>query len=74
MKIESLQRYRVLAQMGFFTLFTVTPLFERAQGGALSWTGNLPVRADRALREAWNRQLESFRDRGVLAHFEATWL
>ena len=32
--------------------FTVTPLFERAQSGALSWTGNLPVRADRALRES----------------------
>jgi pilus assembly protein CpaF len=32
--------------------FTVTPLFERAHGGALTWTGNLPVRADRALRES----------------------
>ena len=28
MKIERLQRYRLLAQMGFFTLFTVTPLFD----------------------------------------------
>jgi polyferredoxin len=27
-KIERLQRYRLLAQMGFFTLFTVTPLFD----------------------------------------------
>ena len=33
--------------------FTVTPLFERSvDGGALSWTGNLPVRADRALRDS----------------------
>lgn len=28
MKIERLQRYRLLAQMGFFTLFTITPLFD----------------------------------------------
>jgi polyferredoxin len=27
-KIERLQRYRLLAQMGFFTLFTVTPIFD----------------------------------------------
>uniref|UniRef100_Q47B55 Iron-sulfur cluster-binding protein n=1 Tax=Dechloromonas aromatica (strain RCB) TaxID=159087 RepID=Q47B55_DECAR len=28
MKKPALQRYRLLAQMGFFTLFTVTPLFD----------------------------------------------
>lgn len=27
-KTERLQRYRLLAQMGFFTLFTVTPIFD----------------------------------------------
>jgi hypothetical protein len=33
--------------------FTVTSLFERPHVGApLRWTGNLPVRATRALREA----------------------
>ena len=33
--------------------FTVTPLFARDHAGdALAWTGNLPVRADRALRES----------------------
>src|SRR3546814_910623 len=32
--------------------FTVTSLFERAgPEGTLAWTGNLPVRADRALRD-----------------------
>jgi len=30
--------------------------------------------SDRALREAWNRQIESLRERGLLAHLEATWL
>ena len=28
MKIEKLQRARLLAQMGFFTLFTITPIFD----------------------------------------------
>ena len=49
--------------------FTVTSLFDRAQAGApLRWTGNLPVRATRALREAGfdpRRLLDP--DRGAVA-------
>jgi hypothetical protein len=33
--------------------FTITPLFARSRSsGRLAWTGNLPVRAERALRDA----------------------
>jgi len=44
--------------------FTTTPLFERARHDArLAWTGNLPVRANRAL-ELSGFDVRTLTDRG----------